>query len=434
MDMLRQFCLTFSTVLVLAACNSSDPTEPTDDNSAPVVINSIADNTYYVDELFEYDANLASDVFSDADGDQLSFSVDISPATSEILIIDGIVTGEVSEAKTFAVTVVATDPDGLSTSDTFDLIFELNFAPTLDNANSNQEYYVGNDFSYDLTLGGTAFTEGNGDTLSYEVVLVPASSEISILNGVLSGIVSEEQIYTASITATDETGLAAVDSIELSFITNEAPVLEVPNGDQTYYTGSTFSYDMTLDGTAFSEANNDSLSYDVTLTPASSEILIVNGMLSGSVSNEQVYTATITAIDETGLTATDSIELKFVENIAPILVNGNEDRTYYTGSNFTYDVTLGGTAFTEVNGAVLSYSVELLPVSSDITIINGLLSGSVSQPSVYTVTVTAADETALTATDTFELSFVANIPPMVTNNNSNQEYYVGNAFSYDATI
>ena len=119
-----------SLAILLAACggsSSSSPTPPVSPppvtmNTPPVVAAANADQTARIGAPFSYDALQGGTVFSDADGDTLSYSVTFSPSAQGFTYSDGIISGTPSQVGTLSVTLTANDGNGGEVSDTFDII------------------------------------------------------------------------------------------------------------------------------------------------------------------------------------------------------------------------------------------------------------------------------------------------------------------------
>ena len=90
-----------------------------------------------------------------------------------------------------------------------------NQAPVLDISNENQAGVVGSAFEYDATLGGTVFSDPDGDVLSYRVDYSPAAQGLSDNAGIISGTPSIAGVITVTITASDESGDTAADSFDI---------------------------------------------------------------------------------------------------------------------------------------------------------------------------------------------------------------------------
>ena len=78
---------------------------------------------------------------------------------------------------------------------------------------------------------------------------------------------------------------------------NKPPVLATPNADQTTKVGQSFSYDATQNGTTFTDADNDTLTYTITISPDNGDFTKSGGTISGTPSEAMTVSARITASD-----------------------------------------------------------------------------------------------------------------------------------------
>ena len=109
--------------LTLVACSGGGSGSDTSTpiivaNQAPSLASSNADQTAQVGYEFSYDTSQNSTTFRDADGDTLDYSVSFDAANG-LSSSNGVVSGVPDSAGDITVTVTATDPDGLSATDTF---------------------------------------------------------------------------------------------------------------------------------------------------------------------------------------------------------------------------------------------------------------------------------------------------------------------------
>ena len=91
--------------------------------------------------------------------------------------------------------------------------------------------------------------------------------------------------------------------------TNNEPVLSKPNSNQTIRTGTAFNYDVSQANSTFTDADNDTLSYIIAISPTVAGITINNNIISGLVSEVQTCTVDITVNDGNGGSATDSFTM-----------------------------------------------------------------------------------------------------------------------------
>ncbi|WP_162802239.1 PKD domain-containing protein [Ornithinimicrobium murale] len=138
----------------------------------------------------------------------------------------------------------------------------VNQAPVAD-AGPDQEATTGDT----VTLDGTASTDPDGDTLSYAWSLASPSGSTSVLEGSDTAhptfTADVTGTYTAELIVTDGTDSSAPDTVTITVQEppNQAPIADAGE-DQDATTGDT----VTLDGTASTDPDGDTLSYTWTLT------------------------------------------------------------------------------------------------------------------------------------------------------------------------
>ena len=237
--------------------------------------------------------------FTDPDGDSLSYSVGTSDAGTATASVSGAeVTLAAIAQGTATVTVSATDPDGLSATQAFEVTVP-NRAPVPVHSLPRLELFKGDTATLDIA---DYFTDPDGDTLFYELSNSDPETVAVILAGsliTLAGVAQGSATVTA--TATDPGGLAVDQALEV-LVPNRAPLsvdsiprLELIRGDSA-------TFDV---AGHFSDPDGDSLSYSVRTSDA--------GTATASVSGAQVTVAAIAqgsatisviATDPGGLSAT----------------------------------------------------------------------------------------------------------------------------------
>ena len=258
-----------------------------------------------------------------------------------------------------------------------------------------------------------AFSDPDGDTLSYSATGLPAGLTINATTGVISGTVDRSASqagggsYTVVVTARDPSNATATQSFTLT-VTNPGPAAvndsasthpgqavtvavlandTDPDGDPLTVTGAT-----TAQGTAIVNANNT-----ITFTPAAG--------FTG--------TATIAYTISDGNGGTSSATLTVgVANAAPTSTP-LATQTASDGQPVSFPV---GSSFSDPDGDPLSFSATGLPAGLSIDPATGTISGtlgrSASQPGggVYDIVVTADDGFGGRASATLRLT-VANVAP-----------------------
>ena len=247
-------------------------------NNAPTLANAIADDSQ--EEGFGSKTLDLTDVFSDADGDNLSYTASSSDETvATASIIEGyfVFITEVGPGTT-TITVVAEDGNGGSISDAFDLtITEApNNAPVVDAAITDQSQNEGfGSTTIDLS---TVFTDADGDALSYSA----SSGNTAVVTVSVNGntlTVTEAGNGTAEITVTADDGNGGTVSDIFAFTVNnvnEAPAVTNPIADKTVTEGFG-TEDIALDA-VFADPDGDALD----LFANSSNTAVVTAAVSGT--------------------------------------------------------------------------------------------------------------------------------------------------------
>ena len=119
----------FAAAVLISGCGGSGGATSTINppvavNQAPVISTANTDQSATVGIAFEYDATQGGGVFSDADGDALSFTVSYSPSANGLSDSAGVISGTPIAEGTTTVTITASDGNGGSVSDSFDVVVE----------------------------------------------------------------------------------------------------------------------------------------------------------------------------------------------------------------------------------------------------------------------------------------------------------------------
>ena len=138
--------------------------------SAPKVAIAIPDQRAITNRAFSY--TFPENTFTDADGDTLTYTAtqsDDSALPSWLTFTAGTRTfsgtPQTTAIGTLSVKVTASDGDGNTISDTFDIVVTTNSAPTVANLIPDQSAVEGSAFSFQFAAN--AFTDADGDTLTY---------------------------------------------------------------------------------------------------------------------------------------------------------------------------------------------------------------------------------------------------------------------------
>lgn len=170
-----------------------------------------------------------------------------------------------------------------------------NDAPVVAVANADQTALVGVDINYDVTQGGTTFTDADGQTLTITVAFDPAGSGLTATDGVITGAPVQTGVITVTVTASD--GFAQARDVFTITVTNQAPVVAAANADQAEQVGYAVNYDTTQGGTTFTDADGQALTVTVAFDPADNGLTAADGVITGMPEQTGAIGVTVTADD-----------------------------------------------------------------------------------------------------------------------------------------
>ena len=308
-------------------------------------------------------------------------------------------------------------------------------------------------FSYDLSAN--FYDPDFADPLLYSAVLSNGDPLLAWLSidpntGVISGTPDNNDvgIVAVTVTVTDSLGESAADTFNLTVVNvNDAPVVTVALADAAIAEDAAFSYSVAGHFADDDSIHGDTLSYSATLAngdplPSWLSINANTGTLSGTPANGDVGAISIivTATDLAGASASETFDLTIANvNDAPVVTVAIADVTTDEDALFSLDVS-GNFADADL-GDSLTYSATLsngdpLPGWLSFNPATGVFSGTPANGDVgvYSVTVTATDESGAAVPDTFDLT-VANVndAPAVTVGIADAATDEDAAFSYDAS-
>ena len=307
-------------------------------NDAPAAVGTIAAQTGIDAALFTLDI---ANRFADVEGDTLSYS---STTLPQGLSVDanGLITGRLATSAShggvngsglYNVVIIATDPSGASISQSFTLTVSN---PVPVSANSAQT--TAEDTPITATLAAT-----DDDVVAFAPAVGPAHGTL-VLNGSTGTYTytpdanfNGTDSFTYTVTDLDGASTTATVSLTVTAV-NDTPSLNGSITAQTRDDGATFSLNV---AGAFTDVDNDTLSFGAAGLPLGLNIDPATGLISGTLSSSAsqggvggVYTITITANDGHGATA-DQVFTLTVSNTTPTAANStlviNED-TIATGN------------------------------------------------------------------------------------------------------
>ena len=235
---------------------------------------------------------------SDADSDNLSFSIANKPAWASFSTSTGRLSGTPAsnQVGTYSgIAIAVSDGQDTASLPAFSITVSgaPNHAPTISGSPAGA-VTAGNAYSFQ-----PAASDADGDNLSFSIANKPAWTSFNTTTGRLSGTPTSNRVgtysgITISVTDGHDTTSLPDFSITVSGLPNRAPTISgSPAGTVT--AGSAYSFQPTA-----SDADGDSLTFSIANKPAWASFNTTTGRLSGTPSSGQVGTyagITITASD-----------------------------------------------------------------------------------------------------------------------------------------
>ena len=288
----------------VAACGDgatepvTPPVTPEPANRAPEVVGTIPSLTLTTGDTESVDV---SSYFRDPDGDALSHAARTSdPEVATASISGSTVTVTRVAAGEATITVTATDPGGLSATQSFEVTVP-NRAPEAVGG-LGLVMLPGHTESVDMS---SYFSDPDGDMLSYEVETSDADVATASVSGstvTVTGVAAGEA--TITVTATDPDGLSATQSFEVT-VQGRVPERTLTAGDTESVDMS--SYFIDPDGDVIYTAGTSDA--EVATASVSGSTVTITGVAAGEA------TITVTATDPDGLSATQIFEATVLNRV-----------------------------------------------------------------------------------------------------------------------
>ena len=289
-------------LLAILACGDGSTKPPIDPpNRAPVATGGIPGQTVAAGETTAVDV---AQYFSDPDGDALSYSVETSNANVATTSVSGSVVTLVGVAKGNAsVTVTATDPEGLSATQKFDVTVP-NRAPLAVDSITALELASGDSATLDLSAH---FTDPDGDSLTFAAETSDGAVALAaVVESVMTIRALGHGAATVSAFATDTDGLSATLTAAIT-VTNLAPEAVGTIPPQTVKELRSVTVRLR---DYFRDPEEGALTYTASISDAvsatvvtSDSAVVIKGLSEGAV------TVTVTATDLGGLSAEQGFEV-----------------------------------------------------------------------------------------------------------------------------
>jgi hypothetical protein len=336
-----------------ASASAADTVTITTINTVPVA-NAGADQTTSVGAT----VTLNGSTSSDADGDALTYlwTLQSRPAGSSATL-----TGANLVTPSFTVDrpgsyvarlIVGDGRSSASTSSDSVTISTVNSAPVA-SAGADQTALVTQAIT--LNAGGSSDVDGDALTFAWTFVSRPAGSSATLGNPSSvqpTFVVDRPGAYQLRVVVSDGS-LSSADLVDVQTV-NSAPVAQA-GADQSAYVGQT----VTLDGSGSTDVDGNALGYVWALTsrPSDSSAALVDPAAvtpTFVLDRAGIYVAQLIVNDGTVSSAADTVTITTL-NSAPV-ANAGADVSAVAGRT----VSLTGSASTDVDGDLLSYSWALI--------------------------------------------------------------------------
>nr|WP_324259645.1 putative Ig domain-containing protein [Cellvibrio fontiphilus] len=382
-------------------------------NDAPTLDNPISDQNATEETSFNF--TFAANTFSDPDGNALTYSATLSngnplPAWLSFNAATRTFSGLPDDADvgTISIKVTASDGNGASAEDTFDLtVAPVNDNPFVNVAVPNQN--ATEDAAFTFTFAANTFGDGDvGATFTYSAELasggaLPAWLNFDSATRTFSGTPTNSDVGTLSVRliVDDGAGGTASDTFDIVVAnTNDAPVVNVGIPDQTATENTLFNYTFPIN--AFSDPDvGDTLTYTATLAdgsglPAWLSFDSATRTFSGTPSNGDVGTINVrVTADDGDVTVNDTFNL-VIQNV------GSSNLVYETSgpAGNTQVITMSTPFFQSFyhDSVGATYTIDSIvlqlvkdPAASAQTITVTLLSGAYNGVVIDTASISSAD-------------------------------------------
>ena len=248
-------------------------------------------------------------------------------------------------------------------------------------------------------VGGSVYLQVQGEdtctgSLSYSASGLPTGLSVNSTTGVISGTASKAGTYSVTLTGKDSTGPTGSASFTWSVGSTSNTVTVTNPGSQSGTVGSATS----LQISATDSASGQTLTYTASGLPAGLSINASTGLISGTPTTANTYTVTVTATDTTGASGNTTFTwtvASSTSNTVTVTNPGSQSGTVGTATSLQISAT------DSASGQTLTYTASGLPAGLSINASTGLISGTPTTASTYTVTVTATDTTGASGNTTF---------------------------------
>ena len=340
--------------------------------------------------------------FSEPDGQSLSYAAASDSTVATVRMQHAAVTVIAVAKGMTPVTIVATDPGGLSATQSFSVRVP-NRGPVPEGTVAARTVEAGDSVTLDMS---GFFSDPDGDSLTYAAVTSDSAvATVTVSDAQVTIVANAKGEVTVTVTASDDEGLTATQSLAVRVpnrppaTAGAIPALEVDAGESRMVVVSPF----------FSDPDGDFLTYTAAASDTSvAAVAVLGDTLTVMANAKGTVTITVSATDTEGLSATQDFTVT-VPNRGPVPVGTMPARTIEVDDADSLAIDA---FFADPDGDTLAFRAT----TSDATVAlaavtNATLTIAAVAKGEATVTVSATDPEGLAANQAF-LVTVPNRPPI----------------------
>ncbi|RXK17179.1 Ig-like domain-containing protein [Macrococcus sp. DPC7161] len=312
----------------------------------------------------------------------LPIGVTYDPTTGQIA-------GTPTEPGTYPVTVTSVDPNGNTTTETFNIIVTDTTAPAITPIN---------DVTTPENQPMTPITVTvNDPTATTTVTGLPAGVTYDPTTGIISGTPTEPGTYPVTVTSTDKAGNVSTETFIITVTDVTPPVISPITDVTTPEDQPMVPIKVTV--------NDKAAITTVTGLPAGVTYDPATGIISGVPTTPGTYPVTVTSVDPSGNTTTETFNI-IVTDVTTSMIEPISDVTTPKDQPILPITVV-------VNDPTAATTVTGLPAGVTYDPATGIISGTPTEPGIYPVTVTVVDTNGNTETEIFTITVTDNTAPVI---------------------